>query len=205
MQPSSDSAQDQVQDRAPAPQIRVWDPLVRIFHWSLVLFFIIAFITEDDWLSLHNVAGYVITGLLIFRIFWGLIGTRYARFSSFVTAPSQVRDYLRSMLAGRPKHYLGHNPAGGLMIIVMLVVLLLTAFSGMATLAPEGSGPLANTFFSSWSEDWLEEIHETLANLSLLLVIVHVAGVIVGSLVHRENLVKAMINGRKSPQSGDQL
>jgi cytochrome b len=178
-------------------QIRVWDPLVRIFHWSLVAFFIIAFITEDDWLYLHSFAGYSISGLLIFRILWGVIGTRHARFSDFVTTPKTVRAYLRSMLTGRPKHYIGHNPAGGMMIIGLLVVLLLTAVSGMATLATEGLGPLANTFFASWSDDWLEEIHEALANLSLLLVIVHIAGVLVSSIAHRENLVKAMIDGHK--------
>jgi len=162
-----------------------------------VAFFIIAFITEDDWLYLHSFAGYSISGLLIFRILWGVIGTRHARFSDFVTTPKTVRAYLRSMLTGRPKHYIGHNPAGGMMIIGLLVVLLLTAVSGMATLATEGLGPLANTFFASWSDDWLEEIHEALANLSLLLVIVHIAGVLVSSIAHRENLVKAMIDGHK--------
>tara|TARA_R110002095_G_scaffold29024_3_gene28747 strand:+ start:2988 stop:3608 length:621 start_codon:yes stop_codon:yes gene_type:complete len=187
----------------PVSTVTVWDPLVRIFHWSLVLFFIIAFITEDDWLYLHSFAGYSITGLLIFRILWGLIGTRYARFSSFITTPSGVKEYLQSLLKGRPKHYLGHNPAGGVMIIVLLLVLLLTAFSGIATLATEGLGPLANTFFASWSEDWLEEIHEVLANFSMLLVIVHVAGVIISSFAHKENLVKAMITGRKAPQTGE--
>ncbi|MEH6473003.1 MAG: cytochrome b/b6 domain-containing protein [Halopseudomonas sp.] len=181
-------------------QIKVWDPLVRTFHWSLVIFFVIAFITEDDWLYLHSFSGYAISGLLLFRLCWGLIGTRYARFSNFVTTPSTVGLYLKSMLRGRPQHYQGHNPAGGMMIVVMLLALLLTAFSGMATLASEGLGPLADTFFASFSGDWMEEIHEALANLCLLLVAIHLAGVIVSSVVHRENLIKAMIDGRKRPQ-----
>ncbi len=189
-----------LQTPSSATEVRVWDPLVRVFHWSLVVFFMIAFATEDDWLYLHSFAGYSITGLLMFRILWGLIGTRHARFSDFITPPSTVREYLKSMLSGRPKHYLGHNPAGGMMVITMLVVLLLTAFSGMATLATEGLGPLANTFFAGWSEDWLEDIHETLANLALLLVIIHIAGVILSSVVHGENLIKAMIHGRKHSQ-----
>jgi cytochrome b len=205
MKSSSTPLQTPPETRHSHADISVWDPLVRIFHWSLVVFFIIAFVTEDDWLYLHSYAGYSITGLLIFRILWGLIGTRYARFSSFVTAPSKVREYLQSMLTGRPKHYLGHNPAGGMMIVAMLVVLLLTAFSGMATLATEGLGPLANTFFASWSDDWLEEIHETLANLALLLVIIHIAGVLVSSVTHGENLIRAMINGRKQPQPEEHL
>ncbi|MEH6814225.1 MAG: cytochrome b/b6 domain-containing protein, partial [Motiliproteus sp.] len=93
----------------------VWDIYIRIFHWSLVSFFIIAYVTEDDWLYLHSFAGYSITGLLIFRLFWGLIGTRYARFSSFVTHPRKVLGYVKTLFSGHPKHYTGHNPAGGIM------------------------------------------------------------------------------------------
>lgn len=179
----------------------VWDPLVRIFHWSLVSFFILAYITEDDWLYLHSFAGYAITGLLLFRICWGLIGTRYARFSSFVTHPKSVIDYLKSLLRGHPQHFIGHNPAGGVMILLLIAILLLTALTGMATLATEGLGPLADTFFAAVSEDLLEESHEALANLTLALIIVHVAGVIVSSVLHRENLIRAMIDGRKRTQS----
>ncbi len=185
----------------PSGRVVVWDPLVRIFHWSLVACFIITFVTEDDWLLLHSIAGYCISGLLLFRICWGLIGTRYARFSSFVVSPAKVLDYLKSLARGRPDHYLGHNPAGGLMIVVMMVMLLLVSLTGIITLATEGLGPLAGTFFASLSEDLLEEIHEALANLMLLLVIAHIAGVIVSSFVHRENLVRAMFDGRKPARS----
>lgn len=186
-----------------SPSINVWDPYVRVFHWSLVFFFTLAFITEDDWLKLHSFAGYTVTGLIIFRICWGLIGSRYARFSSFVFSPSSIAAYLKSLLTTHPKHYLGHNPAGGAMILLMLLTLSLTAFTGIATLATEGLGPLAGTFFSQWSEDLLEESHEFFANSMLFLVFIHVAGVLVSSILHRENLILAMLTGRKKSHEGD--
>lgn len=183
--------------------INVWDPYVRVFHWSLVFFFTLAFITEDDWLRLHSFAGYTLTGLIIFRVCWGLIGSRYARFSSFVFSPSSITAYLKSLLTTHPKHYLGHNPAGGAMILLMLLTLSLTAFTGMATLATEGLGPLAGTFISQWSEDLLEESHEFFANSMLFLVFIHVAGVLVSSVLHRENLILAMLTGRKKNHEGE--
>jgi cytochrome b len=180
----------------------VWDPYIRIFHWSLVAFFIIAFLTEDDWLYLHSFAGYSITGLLMFRVCWGMIGTRYARFSSFVTSPHTALGYIKSLLTKNPRHYLGHNPAGGMMIVLLMSVLLLTAFTGMAALATDGLGPLADTVFANLSDDLLEEVHEALANLMLLLIVVHVGGVIVSSVIHRENLIRAMLDGRKYEHRG---
>ncbi|MEH6650982.1 MAG: cytochrome b/b6 domain-containing protein [Motiliproteus sp.] len=179
----------------------VWDPFVRIFHWSLVAFVVLAYITEDDWLTLHSFAGYAITGLLLFRICWGLIGSRYARFSSFVAKPSSVIDYLKSLFGGHPKHFTGHNPAGGAMVFLLLMMLLLIVFTGMATLATEGSGPLASTFFAQFSEDVLEDIHEALADFLMLLILLHIGGVIVSSFIHRENLVRAMLDGRKKVHS----
>lgn len=179
----------------------VWDPFVRIFHWSLVAFVIVAYITEDDWLTLHSFAGYAITGLLLFRICWGLIGSRYARFSSFVTRPLSVIDYLKSLLGGHPKHFTGHNPAGGAMVLLLIVMLLLIVFTGMATLATEGAGPLASTFFAQFSEDLLEEVHEALADFLMLLILLHIGGVVVSSFIHRENLVRAMLDGRKKVHS----
>lgn len=182
---------------ATQPEVRVWDILVRLFHWSLVVAFAIAWLTEDDFETLHQWAGYCVAGLLTFRILWGLIGTRYARFTQFIYSPARIKRYLRSLLSGHPEHYMGHNPAGGAMVIALILCLGLTAFSGMALLATEGHGPLASTFFAGWSEDLLEEVHEFFANGTLLLVMLHVAGVLVSSLLHGENLVRAMITGRK--------
>lgn len=181
----------------------VWDPLIRIFHWSLAAFFFIAYLSEDDLPALHVYAGYAVAGLLVFRLVWGIIGTRHARFTDFVTRPSEAIRYIGNLVSGRPGHYLGHNPAGGAMIVALLLTLAITAFTGMALIAGEGSGPLAGTFVVAWSGDWLEETHDVFANLALFLVFFHVAGVLVGSLAHRENLIKAMFTGRKPVSPAD--
>ena len=190
-----------------SPGSKVWDPLVRVFHWTLVLSFAIAYLTEDEFLDLHVFAGYVIAGLVGFRLLWGLVGSRHARFTDFVRRPSVIRDYIKAMLSGRPKRYIGHNPAGGAMVIALLVSLILTVLTGLADYgAGELSGPLAATLANIgpfWA-DVLEESHEFLANLTLLLVVLHVAGVVVASLQHHENLVRAMVDGRKrAAEPGD--
>lgn len=177
--------------------IKVWDPLIRIFHWSLVLLFITSYLSGDEWDTLHIYSGYAISGLLAFRLLWGIIGTRYARFSEFVRGPAEIKAYLKSLLRGNAKAYTGHNPAGGAMIIALLLMLMGTVLSGMALLASDGQGPLASTFFSTWSEDWLEEIHEFFANGMLVLIALHIGGVIISSKLHGENLVRAMFTGRK--------
>ncbi len=177
--------------------IKVWDILIRIFHWSLVLFFAIAYITEDDWMYIHSYAGYTIFFLLIFRLLWGFIGTKYARFSNFIVGPKVAIKHLTEELAGDAKHYLGHNPAGALMIIALIVSLFLTVISGVIIFATEGHGPLATTFVSSLSGEFLEEVHELLAHFTLLLVFLHIGGVIFSSFMQEENLVKAMITGKK--------
>ncbi|MBT4518780.1 MAG: cytochrome B [Halieaceae bacterium] len=180
--------------------IKVWDPLIRVFHWSLVFFFILAYATEDDWMTVHSYAGYCIAGLILFRLIWGVIGTRHARFTDFITTPSNVIGYMKQLPAGRAKRYIGHNPAGAAMIVVLLVSLSMTLFSGASLYATEGQGPLVGTFMASWSEDALEEVHEFFANFTLLMVVAHVMGVLLSSLLHRENLVKSMITGRKAVQ-----
>ena len=180
-----------------ADTIKVWDPLLRIFHWSLVLFFSLAYITEDDWLDLHVVAGYTIMMLIAFRSIWGLIGPRYARFTQFIKSPSEVLSYMKKMLRFKAPHYLGHNPAAAAMILGLLLSIIMVCFSGMVIIAAEGQGPLANTFFSAINAEWVEEIHEFLANFTLLLIITHVAGVLFSSLLEGQNLVRSMITGRK--------
>jgi cytochrome b len=177
--------------------IPVWDPLVRIFHWALVLFFAVAYLTEDDFLGLHVWAGYTVSMLLLFRLVWGLIGPRPARFSSFVRPPSAVFEYLRAMLRFRAPHYLGHNPAAGAMVVALLASLLLLTLSGMIIIAAEGQGPLAGTFAAGLDAEWMEEIHEFLANLTLLLVFLHVAGVVFSSFLEGQNLPRSMMTGVK--------
>lgn len=181
--------------------VRVWDPLVRTFHWSLAAFFFIAYLSGDDWLSAHVYAGYTVAALIAFRLIWGVIGTRHARFTDFVTGPTKVKHYLAQLIKGRAPRYLGHNPAGAAMIVALLGSLAVTAFTGAALIAGDGSGPLAGTFVAGYSGDALKGVHELFANLTLLLVCVHVAGVVLGSLLHRENLVKAMWTGRKDRET----
>jgi cytochrome b len=182
--------------------VRVWDPFVRIFHWTLASAFLIAYLTEDDWFTVHRLAGYAAVALIAMRIIWGFVGTRHARFSAFIVGPTQVLRYLKGFATARPVHYLGHNPAGGVMIVLLMAALLLTAGTGMLLAAPDGYGPFAGTALAGLDHEIVEEVHEVAANLTLLLVLVHIGGVLVASLVHRENLVRAMITGRKWTPTG---
>jgi cytochrome b len=180
--------------------VKVWDPLIRLFHWTLVAAFTLAYATEDEWLSLHVLAGYVILVLLAFRLVWGLVGTRHARFSSFLCRPSVTLDYLHDLVLGQARRYLGHNPAGAMMILALLIGLLLSSLTGLMIYAAEQqAGPLAG-WFANVSHTWeeiLEEVHELFANLTLFLVLLHVVGVVVSSYLHGENLVRAMLTGHK--------
>ena len=177
--------------------VKAWDPLVRVFHWSLVFFFLLAFASEDDWMNLHLWAGYAVSMLIGFRLLWGLIGTRNARFLTFVKSPAVVKQHLRDMLSLKPPHYLGHNPVAAVMVVTLLISIILVAFSGMVLIASEGQGPLAGTLFAALNGEAMEEVHEFFANFTLLLVFAHVAGVVVSSFLEGENLVRAMITGRK--------
>jgi cytochrome b len=180
-------------------EVKVWDPFVRVFHWSLVLTFVIAYLSGEGWESLHVNAGYAVTGLIGLRLVWGLIGSRHARFSDFVCRPSTVRGFVRDTLKLHARRYLGHNPAGGAMILLMLASLLLTSLSGIALYgAEDAAGPLAalSALLGRQEEAW-EEVHEFFANFTVFLVFIHIGGVIVESFIHRENLAKAMVTGRK--------
>jgi cytochrome b len=179
---------------------KIWDPFIRIFHWSLVAGFILAYVTEDDLLTLHTWAGYVVLGLVTVRILWGLIGSRHARFSDFIYSPAAIMQYLRDTMHLKGKRYLGHNPAGGAMVVLLLVSLLLTSVTGVLVYgAEEGAGPLAawTSQFGHDRAEAFEEVHEFFANFTVFLVFLHVAGVVLESLIHRENLVSSMINGKK--------
>jgi len=203
--------------------VRVWDPLVRVFHWTLVAAFFTAYLSEGEPEWLHTNAGYLIVILLGVRLVWGLVGTRHARFSDFVTSPFTAARYLLAELAGRARRHLGHNPAGGWMAIARMLSRLATTVAGMALYAvEEGEGPLAGVIAAGPEADtglgaprlmavsdegereegeeageFYEEIHEFLANFTLFLVILHVAGVALGSFRHRENLVASMWHGYK--------
>ena len=212
-------------------EIRVWDPLVRLFHWSLVLAFSIAYLSGEEESNLHIYAGYVVLGLIAFRVVWGLIGSRYARFSDFVTSPGTLIHYLKGLLARKPQHYVGHNPAGGWMVVAMLICLFIVSVSGLKVYAiEEGLGPLAGeiptlTLVSAAraddddddhrghrkekkghdedeaAEEFWEELHEVSSNIMLLLIVLHIGGVIVASRLHNEHLVKAMITGKKNSKT----
>jgi cytochrome b len=180
--------------------VRIWDPLIRLFHWTLVAAFFTAYIIEDDWLGLHALAGYTVLGLLLFRIVWGVIGTRHARFTDFVCSPARTLRYLKDALAFRARRYLGHNPAGAAMILAMMFSLIATTVTGLALYGyAEFSGPLAGLMgeVSGWPGDSLEDVHESLADFTVMLVLLHVAGVVFSSLLHGENLVRSMFTGIK--------
>ena len=183
--------------------IKVWDPFVRLFHWTLVLSFFIAYITEEDFLGIHSFAGYAVLTLLVLRIIWGLVGTRHARFSDFIYSPATIKQFIKDTFSFRAKRYIGHNPAGGAMIIFMIISLLITTLTGIAVYGiEEQAGPLASWFTlhdTFWGEAF-EEVHEFFANFSVLLILIHVTGVIFESFIHKENLVKAMIDGKKASQ-----
>jgi len=200
---------------------KVWDIFVRIFHWTLVGCMIGLYLSGDEFEGVHISLGYFVTCLILLRVIWGFIGTKHARFGDFLYPPTKIYQYLKGLVNGNPTHYLGHNPAGGLMIIVMLLFLLVTAFTGLKTLGSEGKGLLANNGISIFRfayadddsdddkkyktgdyqknrrEEFWEEIHESMTSFMIFLIIAHLAGVVVSSWIHKENLILAMINGRK--------
>jgi cytochrome b len=181
--------------------IHVWDIEIRLFHWLLL------FCVAGAWLSIqvgppallgvHEVFGFAIGAMLIFRFFWGLSGSRYMRFSSFVRGPGAILNHLKSLLSGKPLRFVGHNPAGGAMIVALLLVLLGVVLSGIATMGGfDKSGPLA-PFLTFAQGRQAKEVHEVLTNLLLVLAGLHVAGVLLESLLLKENLIRSMIHGRK--------
>lgn len=216
-------------------KVYVWDPLVRIFHWGLVLAFIIAYLTAEEENPVHIYSGYVVLGLITFRVFWGIIGTRYARFSDFLYSPAAVVRYLKGLIGNRPEHFLGHNPLGGWMIVALLLCLFVVTVSGLKLYAvEEGRGPLAantgeltvisNAYADSDDEQdeddddddkaysnhegkshhsekegehFWEEIHDASTDIMLFLILLHIAGVVMSSYMHKENLVRSMVTGVK--------
>jgi len=184
---ATSASRAETKSAAPATRkILVWDAPVRLFHWLMVASFAGAWLTAESerWRMVHVTLGYTMAGLVAFRILWGLVGTRHARFSNFVRGPAKVADYVRGILRGRPEHYTGHNPAGALAIVALLGLTIAITASGWAT-------------FNEIGGKWLEEGHEIAANVMLALVGAHIAGALISSWLHRENLIGAMISGRK--------
>ncbi len=198
MQNLSHRSQDYSQ---PGASVRVWDGFIRIFHWSLVVLFFTAYLSEDDLQTVHFYAGYGVACLITFRLLWGCVGSHHARFTNFVTSFAELKSYLKSLTSRRVKHYTGHNPAGGWMVVLLLVILILLSVSGLFLAAAEGEGPLAAWYVSGhwlYSESVMEPLHEFAANFMISLIVIHVAGVLVSSVVHKENLIKAMLTGNKN-------
>jgi cytochrome b len=165
--------------------VKVWDPFVRVFHWSLVVLFALAWATEDLQ-AVHQPIGYAVLLLVVLRIVWGFVGSPHARFANFIRSPWVTLAYARGLITGSAPHLLGHNPVAGVMVLALLTMLVATGVSGWLI--------TAEVFGDA---EWLEELHEALASLTLALVVVHVLAVLAMSVLHGENLIKAMITGRK--------
>lgn len=185
-------------------EVRVWDPIVRIIHWLLAATVLIDWMFDEP-LWMHTWLGYTAAMLVVVRVLWGFVGPEHARFVNFVRGPRIVIGYLAGLIRFSSRRYLGHSPAGGAMIIALLVMIVVTAGTGMANLAAEqGEGPLASVIAKVEPQPgqrhpqlFIREVHETAANITLALVVLHVCGVLLASFAHRENLVLAMITGRK--------
>jgi cytochrome b len=199
--------------------VKVWDAFVRLGHWLLVAGFFVAYFTEDDFLTAHVWAGYLVGVIVVLRVVWGFVGPEHARFASFAYRPVKVFRYLLGLLRGQAERYLGHSPAGGAMVVLLLISLAATVGSGLTVYAYDrGGGPLApfltgataasgrsassssdvgTRSVGEGNEEFWEEVHELLANFTLVLVGLHVAGVLLASYVHRENLARAMVTGYK--------
>lgn len=172
-------------------RVLVWDVPTRVFHWTLALSFAGAYLTAESerYRDIHLALGYLMLGMIAFRLVWGLVGTAYARFASFAFKPAAVVQYLRSLRSPQPQHYVGHNPAGGVAIFLLLALGLVIGVSGLGL------------YWEFGDEDLFEELHEIAANLMLGLVFVHIAGVLLSSVLHRENLVRSMLTGYKTAEA----
>lgn len=171
---------------SPPDTVRVWDIVVRIFHWSLVITFAAVWLTSDDMVWLHKIVGYAVLALIGVRLIWGFIGSKHARFSDFVKSPATVIAFLKDMRDGREARYIGHNPAGGIMIVMLLFSLLVTGVTGWLS-----------TTDAYWGIRWVEILHSLSADVCIVLVGAHILGVVYTGHRHHENLAKAMLTGLK--------
>ena len=176
----------------------MWDPMVRIGHWTMAGFFAFAYYLGGDWLNMHAHAGYTVALLIAFRFFWGFFGPEHARFGGFVAGPKRLVDYFGRLARGRAPVYAGHDPAGGIMIVTILASLTVTTCSGMALFAMENRGPLQGSWVVNWPGATVEAVHHLAADLCVILAVGHVVGVLVMCFVVRQNLIASMFHGRKT-------
>lgn len=169
-----------------APTVRVWDRFVRVFHWSLVLCFFGAWWSTESIGWVHKGCGYATLALVAARVVWGFVGSGHARFASFVPTPRALTAYLRALLRGREPHSLGHNPAGAVMILFLLCAVGAIGISGWML-----------TLDAFWGSELVERTHTLLVDATLVAVALHVAANIYESVRQRENLIGAMVTGRK--------
>jgi len=177
----------------------IWDFPTRLFHWALASSFAVAWLTaeSDPWLAVHVFCGYLMLGLVAFRVVWGFAGSHFSRFASFGFSPKGAFAYLKEVLAGRAARFVGHNPTGSLAIYLLLALVLAIGASGILTLGAEERHGLAAGWFNFAQSHLFRQVHELAANLMLLMVGVHITGVVMESFVHKENLARAMVNGHK--------
>jgi cytochrome b len=182
----------------PPVQVYIWDPFVRLFHWTLVAAFTIAYLwTEENVLQVHVWAGYVVGVLVVARVIWGFIGPEHARFADFVFAPAEALRYVRDLVLFRAERHLGHSPGGGAMVVLLLLMLAATVVTGLVVYGgDQQAGPLAGMFTKEFGESF-EEVHELIANITLALILAHIAAVVLASFAFRENLVRSMVTGYK--------
>jgi cytochrome b len=187
---------------------RVWDGFVRVFHWGLVVAFVACYGSAKAGLQeLHTLTGYGVLALVAGRVVWGFTGTPYARFTNFVFRPRAVAAYLGDIVKGHPRRFLGHNPAGGAMVIALLAGLVFVLGSGVAVLGViDFDGPLVKILARVGDAQayLLRDLHTTAVDVVLVLVGLHIMGVALASIQHRENLVAAMVTGYKSDIAGMQ-
>ncbi|OCJ16445.1 cytochrome B [Rhizobium sp. AC44/96] len=166
--------------------VKVWDPIVRAFHWTVVAACVLNLFILEEGKYWHRVTGYVVAAAIIIRVVWGFVGTKHSRFSDFLPTPSKVVGQILDIVDRNEKRYVGHNPLASVMMLCLMALLAATALTGWMT-----------TLDAFWGEKWLKELHGTIANSIMVLAFIHAGAAVVESWRHRENLVWSMVTGRK--------
>ncbi|NEJ74933.1 cytochrome B [Rhizobium phaseoli] len=166
--------------------VKVWDPIVRLFHWTVVVACTLNLFILEEGKYWHRMTGYVVVVALTVRFIWGFVGTKHARFKDFFPTSRKIKEQVRGIIARQEERYLGHNPLASVMMLVLIALLAATALTGWMT-----------TLDAFWGEKWLEQLHGTIANSIMILVFIHAGAAILESWRHRENLVWSMVTGRK--------